>query len=88
MKHEPVAIRWNNKLYYKKGYLEYLCDNFLDEMKIIEEVEDIFDVSESDGNTFYIPCWQIDFLNGDFIRIENMNNLLVIYSKEEIVIND
>lgn len=88
MKHEPVAIRWNNRLYYKKGYFEYLCDNFIDEMKITEEVEDIFDVSESDGNTFYIPCWQIDFLNGDYIRIENMNNLLVIYSKEKIVIND
>jgi hypothetical protein len=54
MKHEPVAIKWNNRLYYKKGYFEYLCDNFINEMGIVEEVEDIFDVSESDGNTFYI----------------------------------
>lgn len=88
MKHDPVAIRWNNKLYYKKGYFEYLYTNFLDEMRMTEEVEDIFDVSESDGNTFYIPCWQIDFLNGDFIRIENMNNLLVIYSKVEVNTKD
>jgi hypothetical protein len=76
---------FNRKVYAKKENFDYIYQTYNDTLySTIIEVEEIHDVSESDGSSFYIPCWQVDLLNGDYIRIENMHDLVVIYSKNTI----
>lgn len=80
----PIAIQWKNTAYIKEGYKDY-CFNRIHAHVIdcvITIVSDIVDYSEFD-ETFYVPIWKIIFDNGDYLKIENMQNVLVFFSDNE-----
>jgi hypothetical protein len=81
MVHEIIALDFNGITYVRSDYEIYIIKNY-DNFKNIHLVDDIFNITESYKQQYFIPRWQIDFLNGDYMEIENMNNVTILYSKE------
>lgn len=81
MERQPIAISFKDRTYVKEGYEDKIAKEY-DMFRYLVRVKDIYDVSECDGESFYIPCWQVDLLSGDFIRVEYMQNLIVVFSKD------
>jgi hypothetical protein len=75
---KPVCLYFNNEnIYVVDEHEDYVVSNICLPTLDYALVKEIRDVSECDGSSFYIPCWEIVLEDKSVIRIENMSNLVV-----------